>query len=229
MEFVDGPGNDVVEVFVDGALVHGTSWEDYHRFDPEAAGERQPGPDRGLRTVPAQRDRGAGHDGQGFLVDGFRLARHADRGLPSGGTGARPRRRSARRRRRAPAQPRRRSARRRRRSNELRGSESHAPGPRSGARRFVWALFLAHLVLRAGGFLRRASLRPPDARLQNQRRNGLRCANRCDARLRGVQATQLRDEQVAAELAGPDRDAQVLPLVRAPHVPQGNPLTGRDG
>ncbi|MBC7790022.1 MAG: hypothetical protein H7Z74_08750, partial [Anaerolineae bacterium] len=38
MDFVDGPSNDVVRVYVDGALRHtGTSWENYFRFDSEAA------------------------------------------------------------------------------------------------------------------------------------------------------------------------------------------------
>ena len=48
--------------------------------------------------------------------------------------------------------------------------------------------------------------------------------DRGDARLRGMQAAQLSDEQVAAEHARPRRDAQVLPLVRAPHPAQGNSL-----
>lgn len=39
MEFVDGPSNDIVRIYIDGALAHtGTSWEDYYRFDPEQAG-----------------------------------------------------------------------------------------------------------------------------------------------------------------------------------------------
>ena len=39
MDFVDGPRNDVVRVFVDGALRHvGTSWEDYFRWC-EASGQ----------------------------------------------------------------------------------------------------------------------------------------------------------------------------------------------
>jgi hypothetical protein len=38
MDFVDGPSNDVVRVYVDGALKHtGTSWENYYRYDSEAA------------------------------------------------------------------------------------------------------------------------------------------------------------------------------------------------
>lgn len=42
--FVDGPGtagvgNDVVKIFVDGALKHtGTTWENYYRYDAEQAG-----------------------------------------------------------------------------------------------------------------------------------------------------------------------------------------------
>ncbi len=39
MNFVDGPANDVVEIYINGSLVHtGTSWEDYYRYDPEQNG-----------------------------------------------------------------------------------------------------------------------------------------------------------------------------------------------
>lgn len=39
INFVDGPANDVVKIYIDNALVHtGTSWEDYFRFDPEQSG-----------------------------------------------------------------------------------------------------------------------------------------------------------------------------------------------
>ncbi|RJR14884.1 hypothetical protein C4579_03755 [Candidatus Microgenomates bacterium] len=39
IDFVAGPANDVVELYVDGSLVHtGTTWEDYYRFDPEQTG-----------------------------------------------------------------------------------------------------------------------------------------------------------------------------------------------
>jgi Ca2+-binding RTX toxin-like protein len=32
-----GPGNDVVQIFMDNALIHtGTTWEDYYRYDPES-------------------------------------------------------------------------------------------------------------------------------------------------------------------------------------------------
>src|SRR5262249_37326387 len=37
IDFVPGPRNDVVRVFVDGSLVHcGTTWEDYYRYCPES-------------------------------------------------------------------------------------------------------------------------------------------------------------------------------------------------
>jgi hypothetical protein len=36
MTFVPGPGNDVVKIYIDGALrMTGTSWENYYRYDPE--------------------------------------------------------------------------------------------------------------------------------------------------------------------------------------------------
>lgn len=71
MDFLDGPSNDIVKIYIDGNLVHtGTSWENYYRFDTEAAAEqstrivktvlfRQAGP-----AVPADK-------GNGFLIDNF--------------------------------------------------------------------------------------------------------------------------------------------------------------
>jgi Right handed beta helix region len=39
IDFFTGPGNDVVKIFIDGALrTAGTTWENYYRYDPEAAG-----------------------------------------------------------------------------------------------------------------------------------------------------------------------------------------------
>ena len=74
MEFVDGPGNDVVEVFVDGALEFtGTSWEDYHRFDPEAAGGGNLVPTVDSALFRISGTAAPATAGQGFLVDGFRL------------------------------------------------------------------------------------------------------------------------------------------------------------
>ena len=69
MLFVDGPGNDVVEVYVDGALRHtGTSWEDYFR-DCEV---------NETRTVDSILFRTGGSPapstaGDGFFIDNIRL------------------------------------------------------------------------------------------------------------------------------------------------------------
>ncbi len=43
LDTLDGPSNDVVQVFIDGSLVHsGTSWENYYRYDSEASAEQSP-------------------------------------------------------------------------------------------------------------------------------------------------------------------------------------------
>jgi len=74
MFFVDGPGNDVVKIYIDGALVHtGTSWEDYFRFDPEASA------DPTTHTVDSLLFRTAGtavgaNAGNGFLVDNMNIS-----------------------------------------------------------------------------------------------------------------------------------------------------------
>lgn len=70
MEFVDGPGNDVVKVYVDGVLGHtGTSWEDFFRFC-----EGNP-----TRTVDSILFRTGGAAapataGNGFLIDNLTLS-----------------------------------------------------------------------------------------------------------------------------------------------------------
>jgi hypothetical protein len=74
MDFVEGPSNDVVKVYVDGVLkLTGTSWENYYRYDSEAVahGGRPPIVNRILfRTSgPAAID----NLGKGFLVDAFSL------------------------------------------------------------------------------------------------------------------------------------------------------------
>ena len=70
VDFVEGPANDVLRVYVDGALVHtSTSWEQYYRNDPEQAfnNNRVPATDSLLvavrtPTVPA-------NAGKGLFVD----------------------------------------------------------------------------------------------------------------------------------------------------------------
>lgn len=69
MLFLDGPENDIVEVYVDGTLMHtGTSWEDYFR-------QNQP---PGTRTVDSILFRTGGTAapataGSGFLIDNLSL------------------------------------------------------------------------------------------------------------------------------------------------------------
>lgn len=71
MNFIDGINNDVVKVYVDGALAHtGTSWEGY--FD-----ECESNPTRTVDSMIFQARSGAGAapatSGSGFLIDNLRL------------------------------------------------------------------------------------------------------------------------------------------------------------
>ncbi len=71
MDFVEGPSNDVVKVYVDGSLVHtGTSWENYYRYDSEASAEPSP---RIVKTVLFRESGTAtsADSGKGFLIDNF--------------------------------------------------------------------------------------------------------------------------------------------------------------
>jgi hypothetical protein len=78
MNFVDGPENDVVNVYVDGVLGHtGTSWEDYFR-DCEG---------NPTRTVDSVLFRTAGAAapataGNGFLIDNLSLSSWTPIGPP---------------------------------------------------------------------------------------------------------------------------------------------------
>ena len=75
MDFVDGPGNDVVKIYIDDVLAHtGTSWEDYYRYDAEQNGNGNAlfGVDTlifrdGGTAVPA-------NDSNGFLFDNMSMS-----------------------------------------------------------------------------------------------------------------------------------------------------------
>lgn len=74
MDFVDGPRNDVVQIYVDGVLVHtGGSWEDYFRFC-------EGNPTRTVDSLIIQSRTGGGpltnpaNAGKGFLLDNFTLS-----------------------------------------------------------------------------------------------------------------------------------------------------------
>jgi hypothetical protein len=73
--FKSGPGNDVVRIYIDGhKKTTGTTWENYYRYDPEAAGN-------GNMVSPVSkmlfRESGTpnlGNLNKGFLVDGLSLS-----------------------------------------------------------------------------------------------------------------------------------------------------------
>ena len=78
INFKTGPGNDVVKIFIDGKKkITGTTWEDYYRYDPEAAGN-------GNQISPVSklifRESGTAtptNVGNGFLVDNVTLTASA--------------------------------------------------------------------------------------------------------------------------------------------------------
>ncbi|HEY0442950.1 MAG TPA: right-handed parallel beta-helix repeat-containing protein [Candidatus Limnocylindrales bacterium] len=75
VDFLDGPSNDVVKVYVDGALRHtGTTWENYYRYDAEQgfSGNQVPVVNRVLYRVagPAA----PATQGHGFLIDNLTIA-----------------------------------------------------------------------------------------------------------------------------------------------------------
>ena len=56
IDFVTGPGNDVVKVYVDGVLKKtGTTWENYYRYDPEQTGNGNVVPTVTQDAVPRER------------------------------------------------------------------------------------------------------------------------------------------------------------------------------
>ena len=79
IDFVPGAGNDVVRIFIDGALVHtGASWEDYYRFDPEQTGSGNVVPaTSGLIFRTGGSGENPGVDGLGYLIDNLAFASSA--------------------------------------------------------------------------------------------------------------------------------------------------------
>jgi len=75
IDFVDGPSNDVVKIYIDGVLVHtGTTWENYYRYDNES----NPDLSDESRTVDSLLFRAGGTAapataGNGFLIDNVSL------------------------------------------------------------------------------------------------------------------------------------------------------------
>ncbi len=77
---IDGPRNDVVNVYVDGALSHtGTSWEDYFRWYQGPGDPEETAPVRESRTIRTMLFRTGGTSapdtlGYGFVIDNLSLA-----------------------------------------------------------------------------------------------------------------------------------------------------------
>ena len=76
IDFVSGPSNDVVKIYIDGNLVHtGTTWENYYRFDPES---NPSAPSNFTHSVRSMLFRAGGaavpaNSGKGFLIDDLSL------------------------------------------------------------------------------------------------------------------------------------------------------------
>ncbi len=87
IDFKPGPGNDVVQIFIDGALAHtGTTWEDYYRYDPEQAGNNNRVPLTNRLLFRAGGTSVAGNMGNGYLIDDVALGSQAAPG-PTGAPG----------------------------------------------------------------------------------------------------------------------------------------------
>ena len=75
IDFVPGPGNDVVKIYIDGALkATGTTWENYYRYDPEQAGNHNVVP---VTKTLLFREAGTAvpaNSGNGFLIDNVSYA-----------------------------------------------------------------------------------------------------------------------------------------------------------
>jgi hypothetical protein len=87
IDFVDGPGNDVVRVYVDGDLRHtSTTWETYYAIDPNGAanfGGNPPAVNRLMFRPGSDTHRGVPGDpapatlGKGFVFDKVKLAAYS--------------------------------------------------------------------------------------------------------------------------------------------------------
>jgi hypothetical protein len=74
IDFKPGPANDVVKIYLDGALkITGTTWEDYYRYDPEQSGNGNVVPNVSKLLFRESGTATPGNSGNGFLVDGVAL------------------------------------------------------------------------------------------------------------------------------------------------------------
>lgn len=83
IDFVDGPSNDIVEIYIDGVLVHtGTTWENYYRYDSEASAEQSP---RIIKTLLFRTGGAAAPAtlGLGYLIDNVSLTSSTQEPAPT--------------------------------------------------------------------------------------------------------------------------------------------------
>jgi len=84
IDFKDGPANDVVRIYVDGALkITGTTWEDYYRYDPEQIGNQNRVPTISKLLFRESGVANLADLGKGFLVDGVSLSSSSSSGSPT--------------------------------------------------------------------------------------------------------------------------------------------------
>lgn len=75
IDFVPGPANDVVRIYIDGVLkATGTSWEDYYRYDPEQSGNHNVVPVTRTLLFREGGTSNPGVAGNGYLIDGVTYA-----------------------------------------------------------------------------------------------------------------------------------------------------------
>ena len=85
INFKNGPGNDVVKIFIDGKkTITGTTWEDYYRYDPEASGSGNLVPTTSKLLFRESGTANSADLGKGFLVDGVSLKSSAGHGQDNG-------------------------------------------------------------------------------------------------------------------------------------------------
>jgi hypothetical protein len=85
INFKNGPGNDVVKVFIDGKkTITGTTWENYYRYDPEASGSGNVVPTTSKLLFREGGSPVATNAGNGFLVDGVSLKSSAGHSQDNG-------------------------------------------------------------------------------------------------------------------------------------------------
>jgi hypothetical protein len=85
INFKNGPGNDVVKIFIDGKkMATGTTWEDYYRYDPEASGSGNVVPTTSKLLFREGGTAVARNAGNGFLVDGVSLKSSAGHSQDNG-------------------------------------------------------------------------------------------------------------------------------------------------